>query len=291
MSMTVLVVGGTGMLGAAVVDRLRRDGHRVRVPVRGSGPAPAGRDGVEHVAGDLDAPDTLRRALDGSGAVHVSVRGGPTAERFDRVEHRGTARLAELAARAGVARLTYVSHTLAAPDSPAADLRAKFRAEQAIEASGVPYTIFRPTYFMDTLPRQVRGGRAVVLGRQRRALHLVAATDFARLVSRCLDVPESAGTRLDVHGPEAVTIGDALRAYCALLRPDARVVEMPLWVMAALDRTVLRGRLRGTLGLMRAIQDHGERGDPRPAGRLLGPATTSLADWLGTQRPEGRPRP
>jgi uncharacterized protein YbjT (DUF2867 family) len=34
---------------------------------------------------------------------------------------------------------------LAAPDAPAADLRAKFHAEQAMTTSGVPYTIFRPT--------------------------------------------------------------------------------------------------------------------------------------------------
>jgi hypothetical protein len=44
---------------------------------------------VEYVQGDLDDTDALRRALAGCGAVHLSVRGGPTAEQYDRVEHRG----------------------------------------------------------------------------------------------------------------------------------------------------------------------------------------------------------
>jgi len=37
-------------------------------------------------------------------------------------------------------------------------------AEQAIEASGVPYTFFRPTYFIDNLPRHRQGGAVVLLG-------------------------------------------------------------------------------------------------------------------------------
>jgi len=60
------------------------------------------------------------------------VRGGPTTESYDRVEHRGPAQVAALAALAGVGRLTYVSHMLAAPDAAAPALRAKFHAEQAI---------------------------------------------------------------------------------------------------------------------------------------------------------------
>jgi hypothetical protein len=49
--------------------------------------------------------------------------------------------------------------------------------------------------------------------------------------------------------------------------------------MTALDRTVLRGQLRGTLDLMRALQHSGERGDPSQANRLLGKPTTTLLQW------------
>lgn len=282
MNRRVLVVGGTGALGAPVAERLRQDGYRVRLLVRSPGRLPP-RDDVEYAPGDLADPDTLRSALAGCHAVHVSVRGGPTAELFDRVEHSGTARLAQLAAQAGVHRVTYVSHSLAAADAPAADLRAKFHAEQAIAASGAPYTIFRPTYFMESLPRHLQGRRALVLGRQPHALHMVAAADFARLVSRCLAVPEAAGQRLDVHGPQAIKIADALRTYCSHRSPGTRVVSMPLWFMSLADRTILQGRLHGTLPLMRALDSHGERGDPGPTRRLLGPVDTTLTEWLQTE--------
>jgi NADH dehydrogenase len=286
MTETVLVVGGTGQLGAPAVRQLRGDGYRVRVLARRLPPARDRDADMDYVQGDLEDTAALRSALAGCAAVHLSVRGGPSAESYDRVEHRGTARVAELAALAGVGRLTYVSHTLAAPDAAAPSLRAKFRAEQAIAASAVPFTIFRPTYFMETLPRQVRGSRAVVLGRQPHPFHLLAASDFARMVSRALTTPESAGRRLDVHGPEPVTIADALRIYCARLAPGTRVVTRPLWFMTVLDRTVLGGQLSGTLELMGAMEHAGERGDPSQANRLLGAPTTTLLQWCEQQRTE-----
>lgn len=283
MTKTVLVIGGTGGLGAPVARQLRSDGYQVRLLVRDR----SGRSldsGFDHVVGDLDDPASLSSALAGCDAVHISVRGGPRADEYDRVEHLGTARVAQAAADAGVERLTYVSHMLAAPDAAAPDLRAKFHAEQAIAGSGVPYTIFRPTYFVETLPRHVRDTRAVVLGRQPHPFHMIAAADFARMVSRSLSTPEAAGKCLVVHGSQALTIPQALGIYTQQLAPRVRIVTMPLWFMTVLDRTVLRGELRGTLNLMRALQQFGERGDPTEAYRLLGKPSTDLAEWCAQQR-------
>ena len=115
---------------------------------------------------------------------------------------------------------------------------------------------------------------------------MLAATDFARMVSHALVTPESAGQRLDVHGPDAVTLADALRIYCARLAPGTRVVTRPLWFMTVLDQTVLRGQLRGTLQLMRVLQRFGERGDPSQANQLMGAPTTTLLQWC-QQRHKG----
>jgi uncharacterized protein YbjT (DUF2867 family) len=192
MTETVLVIGGTGELGAPVARQPRGEGYRVRLLVR----TPTGtrnRDAdLEYVEGDLDDTDALRRALAGCAAVRVSVRGGPTVAQYDRVEHHGPARVAQLAALAGVARLTYVSH----------------------------------------------------------------------MVSRALARPESAGTR---------------------------VVTRPLWFMTVLDRTVLRGQLRGTLELMRALQHSGERRDRQRMGKPTTSGNRSSADPRGRVCSRWRP--
>lgn len=282
---TILVVGGTGMLGEQVAWQLLLDGFEVRLLARDLERASTllGSD-FEYFAGDVDNSDAIERALEGCAGVHVSLRGGSDPDELDRVEHRGTARVAELAARRGVSRLTYLSGMLVAEDAEIPGDRAKYRAEQAIHQSGVPYTIFKPTYFMETLPRHVQGRLAIVLGRQPHPLHMVAATDFARMVSRSFRTPQAANRHFFVHGPEAITIPGALRMYCSLVEPGKRVVSMPLWFMSIVDRLFMRGELRSTLQLMRVMQRVGERGDSSETDRMLGAPTTTLRQWCDKRR-------
>jgi len=286
---TILVVGGTGMLGEQVARQLLRDGFEVRLLARDVQRATAllGSD-FEYCAGDVDNPDAIERALEGCTGVHVSLRGGSGTDELDRVEHRGTARVAELAARQGVSRLSYLSGMLVDEDAKIPADRAKFRAERAIHRSGVPYTIFKPTYFMETLPRHVQGGLAIVLGRQSHPLHMAAAGDFARMASRSFRTPEAANRHFFVQGPEAITIPDALRLYCSLLEPGKRVVSMPLWFMSVVDGLFTRRQLRSTIQLMRVMQRVGERGDPSEANEVLGAPTTTLRRWCEQQRTRDR---
>jgi uncharacterized protein YbjT (DUF2867 family) len=282
---TILVVGGTGMLGEQVARQLLRDGFEVRLLAREVERATAllGPD-FEYFAGDVDTPEAIERALEGCAGVHVSLRGGSDPDDLDRIEYRGTARVAELAARQGVSRLTYLSGMLVDEHAEIPGDRAKFRAERAIHQSGVPYTIFKPTYFMETLPRHIQGRLAIVLGRQPHPLHMVAASDFARMVSRSFRTPEAANRHFFVQGPEAITIPDALHLYCSLVEPGKQSVSMPLAFMSLVDTLFMRGELRSTLQLMRVMQRVGERGDPSEANEVLGAPATTLRRWCEQQR-------
>jgi len=282
---TILVVGGTGMLGEQVAQQLLRDGFEVRLLARDVERARTllGPD-FDYFAGDVEDCGTIERALQGCTGVHISLRGGSDPDELDRVEHWGTTRIAELAVQKGVSRLTYLSGMLVAEDAEIPADRAKYHAEQAIQGSGVPYTIFKPTYFMETLPRHLQGNLAIVLGRQPHPLHMVAAGDFARMVSRSFRTPEAANRHFFVHGPEAITIPDALRLYCSMVEPGKRVVSMPLWFMSVVDTLFMRGQLRSTLQLMRVMQRVGERGDPSEANEVLGAPATTLRQWCEKQR-------
>jgi uncharacterized protein YbjT (DUF2867 family) len=153
---TILVAGRTGLIGEPVTRQLRDDGFQVRLLVRD---AQRARDRLgpdfEYVQGNVEDAAVIERAVAGCSGVHVSLGSAGSPEAIDRVEHRGTARLAAAAARHGVARFAYVTSSLVheayGPKLP--EHQAKLLAEQAIRASGVPYTFFRPTYFIDNLPR------------------------------------------------------------------------------------------------------------------------------------------
>ncbi len=272
---TILVIGATGTVGAPVARQLREDGYHVRLLVRD--PAKARGQlgsGFEYIQGSVEERETVKQALSGCTGVHLSLQAGSNPADIERVEHLGTLRVIELAAQQRLAHLTYVSGMFVGAEvgSAVLDDHAKRSVEQALQQSGMSFTIFKPTYFMDTLPKQLQGKRAMILGKQPHPLHLVAASDFGRMVSRAF------------QEPEALTMGEALHLYCTMLEPKARVTTIPLWLMFVVDTLFLGKKMRRTLQIMQVLQRYGEVGDPTDANRILGAPTTTLRAWCEQQR-------
>ncbi len=116
--MRMLVTGGTGFVGSAVVRVLLRAGHEVCVLARSGGSPPNLRGlKVELRRGDLEAPETLGPALRGcQGLFHVAADYRlwvPDAARLYRVNVEGTRELLRAAADAGLERVVYTSSVAA----------------------------------------------------------------------------------------------------------------------------------------------------------------------------------
>lgn len=285
MPQRILVIGATGLLGRPVTHRLRADGFEVRILARS--PDRARRmlgDGFEIVQGDVTRRQTLDRAVEGCYGVHVSLRGGFGAEETEQIEHHGTVnvlRAARAARAGGIQRLSYLSGAGSFEENGwFPSVRAKLAADAEIRASGVPFTIFCPTHFMESLPLYVRNGRAMYIGKQPHRLHFVAARDFARMVSRSFSVPEAAGKRLYVFGPEAMTMKAALEAYGDAQTPRVKVSSVPIWLVSLFGTVTRKAEARFAADLFRFFSLAGERGDPTQANELLGAPTTTLRDWL-----------
>ncbi len=281
----VAVVGATGLLGAPVARRLHAEGHRVRALVRDveSARRRLGNE-IEYLRGSVSDDEAVDRLLGGADAVHISLAARDSGE-LDAIEHRGTARVARAAQRHGLRRITYLSGSLVHENygEKIPEHRAKLAAERAIEATGIPYTFFRPTYVTDNLPRHVQGPVALLFGRQRRVLHPIAADDLAASVARALVLPEAANRDFFLHGPEPITLAEALRLYVALVEPRARVVSVPVPLMSAIDRLFLGGTLGPAIAITRLLQALGERGDPEAARAVLGAPQVSVRAWCEAQ--------
>ncbi len=284
---TLLIIGATGTVGAPVARQLRDDGYHVRLLVRDPQRAAAQLgSGFEYIQGSVEDEEVVKQALSGCTEAHLSLQAGSSPEDIQRVEYLGAMRVVELAAKQHLTRLTYVSGMFVGAEvgSAVLDDQAKKGVEQALQQSGISFTIFRPTYFMDNLPKHLQGKRAMVLGKQPYPLHLVAASDFGRMVSRAFQEPLAANKTFSIQGPEALTLEEALRLYCSLLSPEAKVTTIPLWLMNVLDTLFLGKQMRRTLQMMRVLQHTGELGNPSEANRILGAPTTTLRAWCERQR-------
>lgn len=274
---TILVVGATGLLGEPVARQLLADGYRVRVFTHSPEKARA-RFGPEFeiVTGDVEDGAALQQALSDCAGVHINLYAG----RDPDLERRGVQNIARAASQAGVQRVTYLSgSTVSEANRWYAGTEAKWLAEAALRASGVPFTIFRAASFMESLPRYVQGNRASYIGTQPHAWHWVAAADYAHMVSNAYADPRAANKILYVHGPQALTLPEALQRYCQIAHPALKVSSLPLW-LASLMATLSRVQeLAGAPPFIRYAVRVREEGNPAKANALLRAPTTTIEQW------------
>jgi hypothetical protein len=141
--------------------------------------------------------------------------------------------------------------------------------------------------FMETLRQFVRDGKAMIMGRQPHAWHWVAAEDYAAMVARAFDLPEAAGKVFYVHGPQALTMEEALATYRTLCAPEAKPMRVPFWLLQVMALMPGAGELRRVgLPLMRYFAKVPEAGDAAEANSMLGAPSTTLEDWCRRHAPQ-----
>jgi uncharacterized protein YbjT (DUF2867 family) len=279
MTRRILVIGATGLLGDPAARRLQEAGFSVRVMSRQASRArPRFPEPFELVEGDARNQADVERALRACDAVHLSID-------HDR-EDECVAQVVAAAQAQKLRRVTYVSGITVCEENRWFPLVArKLKSEQAIVASGIDYTIFCPGWFMEMLARFVGHGRAVVIGRQSRRWHFVSCQDFARMVTEGYRCPEAINKRFHVHGPQALTIPEALRSYCRVLHPEIKSLRhLPYWLARLIAWLSGRAEMRAGVKMLSYMEQVGERGDPTEANAILGAPQTSLDQWLQRQK-------
>ena len=167
----------------------------------------------------------------------------------------------------------------------------KLEAERALVESGIPFTVFRPTWPMEQLPRFVQGGQALVIGDALPPLHWFAAADLARMISQSYRMDTAANRRFYVYGPEAWTMVEALEAYRSAAHPDIEHVTVLPIAVAREQAKASHNKLLAMMAEMMSYFDAaGELGDPAEANEVLGPAKTTLDQWIAERPTNGSAR-
>jgi len=284
----IVVIGGTGVVGEPIVRRLDEAGWGVRVTSRNASAAREKLGGnVEIVEGDASREVDVERAMEGRGAVLISV-----SDLLDPyLDLRVTENVLRVASRLGTERIGLISGTTVAEDRrefPMVD--AKYQAEEMLRRGGIPWMIFRLTWPMESLARFVHGQRAMVIGHQAGVIHPIAGADVARMVTRAFELDDAVGHTFTIHGPEAYTMQQWLEEYCALVQPGAHVRHVPFWVLSAVATLTGKRMLKAAVALMRYLEAHSELGDPTEANRLLGAPRITLGEWVASRASTARAR-
>ena len=194
-AMPILVIGATGKTGRRITARLSAAGHPVRAGARAPGDA---LPDVEPVHFDWYDAATHAPALAGVDRVHVI----PPAGRLDHAPH--VAAFLEAARAARVARVVLMT-ARGVDVSDAIPLR---QNELALQASGLPHTILRPSWFMQNFTEGafLPGADGVIAAPAGDGpTPFVDAEDIADVAVAALTGDGHAGEVYELSGPEALT--------------------------------------------------------------------------------------
>ena len=213
--MKIVVIGGTGLIGSKLVQKLGEHGHEVV--------AAAPSSGVNSITGE-----GLAGALKGASAV-VDVTNSPSWEDAAVLKFFETSTRNLLAAGAAAGVGHYVALSVVGTERllESGFFRAKLAQENLIQASSMPYTIVRATQFFEFVTKiadystegnQVRLPSALI--------QPMAADDVASALSRIATSSPVKGT-VEIGGPEQFHLDELARRAMAVFRDPREVISDP----------------------------------------------------------------
>jgi NADH dehydrogenase len=273
----ILVTGANGCVGTCLVEALAAAGHEVTGIDRSRTGGPAPRAGIERLQADVLRPETYAEALRGIDTViHLAAATGRSKPRdhFE-INATGTETLLRQCHAAGVTRFVFVSSiAVKFPDKRRYPYAlAKAHAEEAVQASGLDFTIVRPTIVIGRGSGTLAGMRKLaglpripVFGSGRVLVQPIWVGDLADLLIATLERYDCVGATLELGGPEALTIEELLRAIGRIDSAKERgVIRIPLGPLLPLLAGIesLGLRLPVTVGQLASFRFDGTI-DPSP---------------------------
>lgn len=285
----ILVTGATGRIGAALLPLLRDRGHTVQAVTRRPDAATAlTAAGAETLVADIRAPEGLHEAFAAADAVFLLTADAPDQDTLE-------IGLIAAAASAGKPHVVKLSAQSAGLDPPRSFGIFHRRAEQALEASRLPFTILRPTFFQQSLllfagDIAKKGKFAAPAGKGRIAM--VDTGDIAACAAAVLADDAHHGRTYTLTGPAAHSLpevagllGDKLGRKIGFVSPPAFVARLILPFVTGMPRwqSNLAVDLLSAIreGAQEAVSPDVERLTGRPAGGLDAFLDAHLAAFRG----------
>jgi len=240
----VVITGGSGFVGSAIVKRLAEAGVTAIVPTRKLSRAShlAPQAGVEVVEADIHDPEALGRLLEGAdalvnlvGVLH-SRSGKPYGEDFAHAHVDLPRKLVAACQQQQVPRLVHISALGAGTDGPSEYQRSKADGEAAIKEAGdsPAWTILRPSVifgpgdsFLNLFAWLARLFPALPLAGANARFQPVYVGDVAEVVWRCLNQPEATGKAFELAGPNIYTLRQLVEYVCRLIGKKRLVIPLP----------------------------------------------------------------
>jgi uncharacterized protein YbjT (DUF2867 family) len=235
--MSLLIIGGTGTLGRQMVLQALMKGYPVRCMVRNFRKANFLKEwGVELVYGDLTKPETLPPCFKGITAVIDASTSRPNEpESLKNVDWDGKIALIEAAKAANIQRFIFFSAQNVEQFENIPLMKLKYGIEKKLEASNVPYTIFRLTGFYQGLIEQyaipILENLPIWVTNENTYIAYMDTQDIAKFTMRALQIPQTMNQTFFLSGLKGWVSSEIIILCEQLAGQTARVQRVPLIIL------------------------------------------------------------
>ncbi len=217
----ILVTGSTGNVGSQLIPALREAGERVRALVHDESKGQPLRDiGAEVVVGDMESPETLGKAVAGVDKVYLITSGGQTG---------ATQARSLIEAVKSVGRLPIVRQT-GFGSSKSRIIQQHEEIEKLLEASGLPYTLIKPTFFMQNMmmaAQTVASDGMVYMPFKNGRLGMIDVRDVVDVAFKVLTSAGHDGKTYVLTGPASISLHDVADGLTKALGKQVTYVDVP----------------------------------------------------------------
>ncbi len=237
----ILVTGGTGFVGSHLVKRLAQKKIQTRCLIRVNSNIELLKElGIEVAYGDVTDKDSLKKAMQGVGAViHlVGIIIEHKGATFEIIHKQGTTNVIDVCKEAGVRRFIYISALGARENARSRYHKTKWEAERAAINSGMEYVIFRPSImigeggeFITMISKIVRRAPIIPIIDGESRVQPIYVENTVDCILKSLTDPKTTNRIFEIAGPEQMTYKELFLTLMEVLDVGKPTFQIPITFM------------------------------------------------------------
>ena len=282
----LLFIGGSGMLGKPVALELMRAGFPVTFLARDIEKMQKLFPNAAVVKGDVFAIASLEAAMAGQEIVYLNLSVAQSSKKSEpQPEREGINNIIEAAKKTGIKRIAYLSSLIKNYEGMNGfkwwAFEIKHAAVNAIKKSGLNYSIFYPSTFMECLDKQMlQGTRLMLAGKSEAPMWFIAAKDYGVQVAWALKKAGDSNQEYVVQGLEPYTADEAAKVFIQNVKSKIKIMRTPLAPLKYLG--IFNQRVNYAFHICEALNKYPEKFESENTWNDLGKPSTTLADYAAS---------
>ena len=282
----ILFIGAGGMLGKPVARELIRAGYELSLLGRNIEKLEKEFPNINIIKGDVFDTDSLKESMKDHELVYINLSITQSAGKSGlQPEREGIKNILRAAKESNIKRIGYLS-SLVKNYRGMNEFRwwafdVKHAAIEAVKKSGIPYSIFYPSTFMETIDQQMLlNGRILLIGKSEAPMWFIAARDYGEQVAWSFKQADDKNYEYAVQGPEPFTFDEAARIFISNYKKKITIFKAPITPLKLLG--FVSNKISYGAHICEALNKYPEKLESEKTWEELGKPSIHLADYAAS---------